>query len=346
MGQIPFFPKGASTFSPQVDFLFLVLVGLSAFFAFIVMFAIVYFVIKYRKGTNADRSNPVNSSVRLEIFWTVVPLVLALGVFFGAAKIFFDMHRAPKNSLDVYVVAKQWMWKFQHPEGQREINELHIPVNRPVRVIMISQDVIHSFFVPAFRVKQDVLPNRYTTAWFQATQPGEYHLFCAQYCGTDHAKMVGTVIVMDPAKYEEWLTETASPPAVAAQPAAGSASAGGVVSPQGGGAAASSSQSLAQEGEKDFQTLGCIACHNPNGSGVAPSLVGLYGTSVTLQDGTTVTADEEYIRTSILNPQAQIVKGYPPIMPAFQGQVSNDQLTQLVAYIKSLGQGQDGASTK
>jgi cytochrome c oxidase subunit 2 len=233
-------------------------------------------------------------------------------MFVWAANLYFDISTPPTDTLEVSVIAQQWMWKFQHADGQREINELHVPANRPVKLLMTSQDVIHSFFVPAFRVKQDVLPGRYTTLWFEATKTGEYHLLCAEYCGTDHASMTGTIIVMDPAQYQNWLSQNQA------------------------------GETLASAGEQLFLQLGCESCHRRDDSGRGPSLVGVYGSSVTLANGQTVTADENYIRESILQPQAKIVAGYEPIMPTFEGQVSEADLVQLISYIRSLGEGQAG----
>jgi cytochrome c oxidase subunit 2 len=208
------------------------------------------------------------------------------------------------------------MWKLEHVEGQREINELHVPVGRDIEMIMTSQDVIHSFYVPAFRIKQDVLPGRYTTAWFRATKPGVYHLFCAEYCGTQHSGMIGQVVVMEPAQYEAWLS---------------------------GG---NTSGSLASNGENIFQQLGCVTCHRSDTQGRGPNLVGVFGKPVMLEDGRTVIADENYIRESILSPSAKVVKGFKPIMPVFQGLVSEEQLTELVAYVKSLSAPPGAAGTK
>ena len=229
-------------------------------------------------------------------------------IFVWGAIIYFAETRPPRNAMEVYAVGKQWMWKFQHQEGQREINVLHVPVDRDVRMIMTSQDVIHSFFVPAFRIKADVLPGRYTSTWFHATVPGTYHLFCSQYCGTQHSGMVGEVVVMDPAAYQQW-------------------------------AASGSDGSLAQQGEEAFQQYGCSMCHRADYQGRGPNLVDLFGKPVLLDDGRTVIADESYIRESIIFPGAKVVSGFKNIMPNFQGQISEEELIALVAYIKGLGTG-------
>lgn len=325
MWNLPFLPQDASTVAGRVDLLFLTLIGLALLFAVPVAALVIYFAVKYRRGTPASRAGALHQNMALEVTWIVIPLGLALGIFFWGARLYVDLYRLPADGLDIYVVGKQWMWKFQHPTGQREINELHVPAGRPIRLTMISEDVIHSFYVPAFRVKRDVLPGNYTTAWFEATEPGSYDLFCAEFCGTEHSRMVGRVIVMEPRQYAEWLTR---------QPITGAAPI-----PEASGQAAGGGQpaTLAEAGAQLFQSLGCSSCHLADGSGPAPSLVGLYGREVTLADGQTVTADTQYLRESILNPNAQVVAGYNPIMPTFAGQVSEEQLAALLEYIKSLG---------
>jgi len=237
--------------------------------------------------------------------WSVIPFVIPMVIFFWGASIFFTISRPPDNALEIYVVAKQWMWKLQHMEGQREINELHVPLGRDVRLRMTSEDVIHSFYVPVFRVKQDVLPGRYTQIWFHPTKTGKYHLFCAEYCGTKHSGMIGWVYVLEPTEYQSWLS---------------------------GGAGEGS---LASRGETLFQDLACTNCHKADGTGRRPSLVGLFGKTVEIERGQTITVDEAYLRESILSPQAKVAAGYQPIMPTFQGLVSEDQLLQLIEYIKS-----------
>jgi cytochrome c oxidase subunit 2 len=234
--------------------------------------------------------------------WVVIPLAIVMVIFFWGARVYFYIYRPPPDAEDLYVLGKQWMWKVQHPGGQREINEVHAPLNRPVRLILSSQDVIHSFYVPAFRIKQDVLPGRYTVVWFRATQPGTYHLFCAEYCGTGHSTMVGRVVVLDPQRYQEWLTGSTPerPPAEA--------------------------------GAKLFTSLGCNNCHGVQ----APTMAGLFMSTRTLSDGRTVVADEQYLRESILDSTTKIAAGYAPLMPSFRGQLTEEQLMELVAYIKSL----------
>ena len=292
--------------APRVDLLFFFLVAVSLFFASLIFFLVILFAVKYRRRSDEEQPRPIKGNLPLEILWSAVPLGLTMVMFVWGAVLFFDIYHPPSNALEINVVGKQWMWKIQHPEGQREINELHVPVGRPVKLTMTSEDVIHDFFVPAFRVKKDVLPGGYTSVWFQATKPGEYHLFCSQYCGTQHSGMIGKVVVMELTQYEDWL----------------SGGARGV--------------SLATAGERLFQRLGCSTCHRPDGTGQGPSLVGLFSRPVNLQGGRTVTADEGYIRESILNPQAKIVARYPPAMPTFKGLISEDGILQIIAYIKSL----------
>jgi cytochrome c oxidase subunit 2 len=306
--RLPLFPEQASTIAGQVDALYFFLVGVSAFFSILIASLVIIFAVKYRR--RSENEAPPKSQTggkTLEIAWSVIPLFISMIIFWWGASIFFTIKSPPADALEIDVVGKQWMWKLQHLEGQSEINELHIPVGRAVCLRMTSEDVIHSFFVSAFRTKQDVLPGRYTTTWFQPTKPGKYHLFCSQYCGTKHSGMIGWVYVMEPTEYEAWLS---------------------------GG---SGEGTLAERGDKLFKDLACSNCHHPDGSGRGPSLEGLFGTTVELEDGTKVTADEDYLRESILKPQAKVVKGYKPIMPTFQGLVTEDQLLQLIEYIKSTG---------
>ncbi|HEX7973535.1 MAG TPA: cytochrome c oxidase subunit II [Anaerolineales bacterium] len=320
----PLFPPEASTQAGQTDLLFVILILISGFFASIVVVLIVYWGLKYRRGKAADRSNPPLSNTKLEIGWMAGLLVLAMGTYTWATIMYYHITNPPKGAMEIYVTGRQWMWKFQHPEGQREIDVLHVPAGRDVRLIMTSEDVIHDFFVPAFRLKYDVIPGRYTNLWFNATKTGEYHLFCSQYCGTNHAWMAGTIIVMEPRDYAAWLSG-------AGQVAGAGAQAGGAALPP------------AQAGEQLFTQMGCASCHVSGAGTTAPSLNGLFGNPVTLADGSTVTADENYIRESILLPQRKIVAGYGPVMPSYQGRVTEDQLVQFVAYIKSLASSGGGA---
>jgi cytochrome c oxidase subunit 2 len=304
---IPFLPESASSHAAQMNWLFLGLILVSAAILALVFGLMIVFCVRYRRGSSADRSGRLQKTWRLEAGWTFATFLLFLGLFFWGAELYIDMHRPPADATEVYVVAKQWMWKAEHAGGQREINTLHVPIGRPVRLVMTSQDVIHDFFVPAFRVKQDVLPGRLEELWFKPTATGEYHLFCAEFCGTEHAHMGGSIVVMEPAAFAKWL-ET-----------------------QGGG------ETLAQQGAALFRQFGCSGCHGASSTVHAPSLDGLYGRPVPLSDGSITVADERYIRDSILQPKSQIAAGYPPIMPSFAGQIGEEDLMKLIAYIKSLG---------
>lgn len=314
-------PPQASTVAVQTDMLYGFLVAVSAFFAVLIAVAVIAFSVMYRRRSENDVTPHIHGSTMLEIVWSVIPLGLAMIMFGWGAHLFVTLKRPPDDALQVNVVGKQWMWKIQHLEGRREINELHVPLGRPVKLTLTSEDVIHSFYVPAFRIKQDAVPGRYNTAWFEATQIGSYHLFCAEYCGTMHSGMIGRVVVMDPADYQAWLSGEGAAPAAAAGAAGGSADAG---------------QSLAAAGKALFEAKGCVTCHAP-GAVLGPQLAGVPGHTVELQDGTTVTADDDYLRESILTPTAKTVKGFAPVMPTFKGQLTEEQVMQLIAYIKSLG---------
>lgn len=302
----PLHPEQASTAAPQVDSLYFFLTGVSLFFLLVIFVPMTLFLFKYRRGRKADRSRVRLPTTRIEIIWSVIPLFLAMGIFAWAARVYYDIQVPPADALEINVVGKQWMWKLQHQSGQREINELHIPVGRTVKLTLASQDVIHSFFVPAFRVKQDVVPGRFVTLWFQATRTGTFHLFCAEYCGTEHSKMIGAIHVMEPADYQEWLRRGAP------------------------------AETLAQSGAGLFRTLGCSGCHVGNGPVRAPPLEGLYGQIVPLENRQFVRADDAYLRDSILLPQLQIRAGYEPLMPTFQGHITEEELFQLIAYLKRL----------
>jgi cytochrome c oxidase subunit 2 len=306
---LPLFPERASALAWQVDGLYFLLIAVSAFFSLLIFAVIFFFAVKYRRSVHPHPVQ-IEGSLPLELAWTLIPLGICMIFFAWGSLIYFQEARPPKGAMEVYVVGKQWMWKFEHETGQREINQLHVPIGRDVKLVMSSQDVIHSFFVPAFRVKADVLPGRFTQIWFHTTKTGTYHLFCSQYCGTDHSAMIGQVIVMEPVAFQAWLN---------------------------GG---ENTGSLASNGQQLFQQLGCATCHRFDTQGRGPNLAGLFGKPVLLEDGRTVTADENYLRESILNPGAKIVAGFKPIMPSFQGQVSEESLGALVAYIKSLAQPQ------
>jgi cytochrome c oxidase subunit 2 len=302
----PLWPAQGSTGAAGVDALYVFLVVLSAFMTAAIFATIFVFALKFRRRPGVEAEQIEGSKV-LEVTWSIVPLGIFIFIFVWGAFVYFKERTPPHSATEVYVVAKQWMWKLQHEEGQREINELHVPVGRDIKLIMTSQDVIHSFYVPAFRVKQDVLPGRYTNLWFHATRPGTYHLFCSQYCGSQHSGMTGQVVVMEPAQYEAWLS-------------------GGT------GAVA-----LSVSGKTLFSDLGCVTCHRADTQGRGPNLEGVFGKPVMLEDGRVVNADENYVRESILTPATKVVKGFKPIMPVFQGIVSEEQLNALLAYVKSLG---------
>ena len=307
---IPLVPDSASTFSWKVDALYFYLSGVTLFFALLISGMLIFFVIRYRRRTPYEIPRPIAGSHKLETLWTVIPFIIAMTLFGWGARLYFEQYRPPQNAIEVYVVGKQWMWKLQHATGQREINELHVPVGRKIKLIMTSEDVIHDFFVPAFRTKADVVPGRYTTLWFEATTPGKYHLFCAEYCGMNHSGMIGSVYVLEPREFDNWLAGNI-----------------GTTTP-------------AAAGQQLFQSLGCASCHGANGEGGrGPTLAGLLGRPTPLEGGQTIKPDEAYIRESILNPGAKIVAGFQPIMPTFQGQLTEDQLVQLIAFIKSLSPG-------
>jgi cytochrome c oxidase subunit 2 len=308
----PLFPDAASTVAREVDALYLAWVAISLFFSLLIAALIVVFFMRYRRRKWRRFGSTAHiQTLPVEIAWSVVPLVIVLSMFGWGAKVFLDQMRPPADAVGFYGVGKQWMWKFQHPEGAREINALHVPVGQPIRLTLTSEDVIHSLFIPAFRVKTDVLPGRYTTLWFEATTPGEYHLFCTEYCGTEHSRMIGTVYALPPEDYETWLAT------------------GQVGVP------------LRVSGGELFSRFACDTCHRmekatPELPARGPTLAGLFGTEVELLGGRTVTADETYLRRSILEPQAQVVAGWQPIMPTFKGQMSEEQLNALVDYVKNL----------
>src|SRR5438105_7293525 len=302
----PLFPVGASTMASRVDLLYFFVLAIASFFSLLIAGLIVFYAVKYRRRAPHSVGVPMEGGLLLETSWIVIPTLITVAIFVWGASVFFAMSTPPDETLNIYVVGKQWMWKFQHLDGQREIDELHVPVGRAVKLIMTSEDVIHDFFVPAFRTKADVVPGRYVTLWFNATKPGRHRLECAEYCGTRHSGMIGEVIAMDPIEYQAWLS---------------------------GGTAEGS---LASAGAKLFQDLACNTCHRPDAQGRGPVLDGLLGKTVTLQSGETVTVDEAYVRESILQPAAKVTAGFQPIMPTFQGLVTEEQLLALIEYVKSL----------
>jgi len=304
---VPLFPDQASTFAWQVDYLYFYLILVSVAFTIPIVVAIFFFFVKYREKDKFATPDEIHGSIMLETVWSIIPFVISMTIFLGGAYIFYNQTRVPTDAMEIYVVGKQWMWKFQHGTGQREINELHVPVGRKVKLMMTTEDVLHDVYIPAFRTKADVVPGRYTTLWFEATKPGKYHLYCAEYCGLNHSGMGGWVYVMEQSEFDNWLA--------------------------GGG----SNQTPVEAGRELFTNkLGCASCHAGGASQRGAKLEGLFGTDVKLTNGQTVKADEEYIRNSILNPSGQVVEGYQPIMPTFKGQVTEEQLVSLVAYVKSL----------
>ena len=306
MGGIPLFPEAASSFAPEVDALYLFIVAVSAFFTVAVSAAVVFFAFRYRRKHPEEIGAHIEGSLPLELLWSIIPTIISMVMFAWGAKLFYEIRRPPAEAMQIYAVGKQWMWKFQHTGGQREINELHVPVGRPIKVLVTSEDVLHDLYFPSFRTKIDAIPGRYQPLWFEATKPGRYHIFCAEYCGTKHSGMIGTVIVMEPQQYQDWL-------------------AGG-----------SSEGTMAERGAKLFNDLACNTCHLDSGQGRGPSLKDIVGTTVELAGGQTAIVDEAYLRESILNSQAKIVKGFAPLMPTFQGLVSEEGLAALIEPIKAL----------
>jgi cytochrome c oxidase subunit 2 len=302
---IPLFPEQASTLAGQVDNLYFFVLAITGFFALLVSVLVVIFAIKYRDKTGERIGAPITGSIPLELGWSIIPFFVSMAIFAWATIVFFQIVRPPDQTLEIYSTGKRWMWRFQHIDGQSEINQLHVPLGRPVRITFTSEDVLHSLYFPAFRVKADAIPGRYSSVWFTPTKTGEYHLFCAEYCGTRHSGMVGSVIVMEPNEYQTWLS--------------------------GGGGL-----SMTARGEQLFQQLGCVSCHLADGTGRGPSLAGVYGMQQPMSTGGTVLADDAYIRESILTPQMKLVAGYGPIMPTFQGQVDEQGVMSLIEYIKSL----------
>ena len=310
----PLWPAEASSYSHQVDLLFAAFTGLVVLLSAPVFVLITYFAVKYRRGKPANRKHAPDRNVWVETSWALIPFFLILGFYIWSTDLFASLYEPPSDALAINVVAKQWMWKFEHPGGQREINELHVPVGKPVELTMASQDVIHSLYLPSFRIKQDVVPGRYTHLWFTADKPGTYMLACAEFCGAQHSEMGGSVIVLKEADYARWLSE------------------------------ADVDQTEAQRGAALFRSHGCSGCHGAASKVHAPHLEGLYGRPVPLADGSIVTADETYIRDSILLPQKQVAAGYKPIMPTFQNILSEAEVLDLVAYVKSLASKQEPGS--
>jgi cytochrome c oxidase subunit 2 len=317
------FLEQASSDAGKLDGLFFALTMMTVFFSALIFVGILYFATKYRRGNKVDRSNAPHEGLAIELTWTIIPFLISMCLFVWATTLYFHVTRPAKGAMDIYVVGKQWMWKIQQPQGRWEMNELHVPLGKPVKLTMTSEDVIHSFFIPAFRIKQDVFPGLYTQMQFTPTKLGTYHLFCAEFCGTNHSGMVGTVTVMDPADYNNWLNTGTNP------------------------------VSQAAVGERLFVQHGCSGCHSGNGSIRAPSLVGIYGHPVAVQiprpgqrladtPATTLIADDRYIHDSIVLPEKEIAGGFKPIMPTFKNKLSEEQIFQIITYIKSLGSSNGG----
>jgi cytochrome c oxidase subunit 2 len=299
------FPRQASGVSVEVDALYFFLTAISVFFTVLIFGLLIFMVVKYRRKHVDEYPEAVPTDLRLELTWTFIPLVIAMVMFFWGAKLYVQMSRPPENAMEIAVKGKQWMWDVQHQSGKREKNELHVPINRPVKLRMTSEDVIHSFSIPAFRVKHDVVPGRYTEMWFTPTLPGAYYLFCAEYCGAQHSGMVGRVVAMEPQEYAAWLTN----------------------------AVADEEPKLA--GAKVFTDFSCVTCHGQQG----PTLANVYGSKRrVMRNGQMreIVADDSYLRRAILNPHYELVEGFPPLMPTYQGVLSEDQVSQLIAYIKTL----------
>jgi cytochrome c oxidase subunit 2 len=314
---LPILPDQASTYAEQVDAIWWVLCGLALFFTALVFGLLIFFAIRYRRGAKVNRSHPIHGDLRIELIWTIVPLVMSLAIFVWSAKPFASVFSPPSNAREIFVIGKQWMWHIQHSNGIRENNEIHVPVGEPIKLTLISQDVIHDLFIPAFRIKRDAIPGRYTNVWFTATKTGRYHLFCAEYCGTQHSDMVGWVTVMTPSDFQAWLASGGSRNVEMAQKA------GQVPTMEANGAAL-------------YQQLACGTCHDPDGLQRGPSLTGLWGSRVQNANGQTVPVDATYVRNAIINPKETIAPSYQQIMPSYKEQLNEEQILQLTAYIKSL----------
>ena len=311
MNHVEFFPAAASTIAGTIDNIYFVWLALSAVIAIAIAVLVVIFAIRYRRTSTADRTVAVGARYehtmhRIEVTWTLVPLIIFLAMFLWSANAYYESATVPHDAIPVYVVGKQWMWHIEHRGGQREIGELHIPVDRTIALVMTSQDVIHSFSIPGFRVKQDVLPGRYTTLWFKATRTGDFRWFCTQYCGTAHSLMIGRVFVMEPGDFDRWL------------------------------AVSDTEGSMAAKGARRFRQFGCSGCHGPSANVHAPRLEGLFGKPVQLQDGRTVIADERFIRDSVFLPNKDVPANYEPIMPSFRGQIDEEQMLEIIEYLKSI----------
>jgi len=305
LSSIPIFPAQASTFAADVDKLYFLILAVTSFFAIAVVIFVAVFAIKYQDESGTQVGAPIHGSIPLELAWSFIPFVISIGIFAYATIVYFEIVRPPAETLQIYSTGKRWMWRFQHINGRAEINELHVPKGRPVKITFTSEDVLHDIYIPAFRVKADAIPGRYSEIWFEPAQTGDFHLFCAEYCGTKHSGMIGRVVVMEPRDYQAWLS-------------------------------GNDGQPLAVRGQQLFQQLACVTCHLSDGSGRGPRLNGVPGSKVELANGSNVVADDGYIRESILTPQAKLVSGFQPVMPTFQGLVNEEGVMSLIEYIKSL----------
>jgi cytochrome c oxidase subunit 2 len=311
--QFPLRPKAASNFAYDYDLLFFALTALTVFFTVVVGAMVLFFALRYRKGTKADRSKPMHENVKLELLFLIVPTILGLAMFGWGTVLFVNKRTFPENAMEIFVVGKQWMWHAQHMNGVRENNELHLPLGQPVKLTMISQDVVHGFFIPQFRVQYHVVPGRYTQMWFIPTRTGRFNLFCSVHCGTQHSEMAGYVYVLPPDEFARWLAS-------------------------GGNRFREEPATMAEAGEQTFREMRCGSCHGATDTQRGPSLYGMYGNPVTLETGQTVIADAKYIRSSILTPWAQLTAGYGATMPAYKGTLNEERTFELIAYIKTLGQ--------
>ncbi len=302
-------PPQASSSSAMVDDLFYILLGISIFFFALIVVLMTVFVIVFRRREGVEPSPSPSHNTSLELFWTLIPLLIVGFIFYRGFTGFMELRTAPRQAYEIRVVARQWLWMFEYPNGHKD-EQLHVPVDEPVRLVMRSDDVIHGFYVPDFRVQMDVVPGRYTTLWFRAKQPGEHDLYCAQYCGTNHSDMFTKVVVHPPGEFEKWLAEAGNlfknmPPAEA--------------------------------GKQLYTRRNCQQCHSLDGTaGTGPSFKGIFGHQTALEGGSSVMVDENYIRESILEPQAKVVQGYKPVMPTYKGILSDEEISDLIEFIKSL----------
>jgi cytochrome c oxidase subunit 2 len=307
--ELQLFPEAASSAARSVDALFFYVIGTSVVFALLIFTLVVVFAVRYRRRAGAPAPEQIHGSVALELAWTLVPLALVASFFWWGARVYFDGLRPPAGAMELSVTAKQWMWKVQHPTGQREINALHVPVGVPIRLELISEDVIHDFYVPAFRKKLDVLPGRYSSTWFEATRTGSYHLFCAEYCGTKHSEMIGTVHVLEQEDYALWLAGNAA------------------------------GETPVEAGARLFVALRCDTCHSPSSGSRGPDLGGRYGQIAELEGGALAPFDAGYVRESLLEPRRKLARGYQPLMPTYAGQLDEEQILALIAFLESLPPG-------